>query len=625
MMSRPLLALALTGLALPAAAQTLPDLDKRVTRLEREVTRVSKRVLPKGEQAMIEPEIGPAVIPAAPPPPPPASAASVSELADRVGAIEGRQRELTAQIEEQGNRLKQLEERLAKFQPDAEARLGKLEAGAPAAPAPPPAADPAPMPEGAFVPKGAGPKGKVAAGADADEAPNPVITSADVRYKAAYKFVEAKDWGHAAPALQAFIDQYPKHKLASNARYWLGRTQYAQLKYDAAARTQFDNYKLDPKGDRAQESLFWVAQSLVKLKKTKQACQVYDLADKVYADTKTLKPELGPQLSRHASARAVPPRPPLNRQPDPGLGAAALAAIGDTPVAVAISGGPDSMALLWLAAHAYPGRVNALTVDHRLRPESAVEAAMVAETCAWLGVPHATLVWRGLKPRAGRPAAARTARYQLMRDWCARAGVCWLLTAHHADDQAETVLMRLARGAGTQGLAGIAPARPLGRGVTLLRPLLHARKADLVALCAAHGLPAANDPTNRDPTYTRTAARALLAATPWLNPASLAASAANLADAEAALAWAAERAWAGGAELGAKTVTVDAEDLPRAFRLRLLARALATIAPGRPPPRGPDLARLLDALDRGETATLAGVHAHPGPPWRFAAEPPRRA
>ena len=294
MTARLLFGAALLALAIPAAAQTLPDLDKRVTRLEREVGRVARRVLPKGEQTLIEPEIGPAAVPAAPPPPPPASAASVSELADRVGAIEARQRELTAQIEEQGNRLKQIEERLAKFQPDAEARLGKLEGASTATVAPPAPAAPVALPEGALTPKGgkAGTKGKPAVEEAADG--GPAISTPELRYKAAYALVEAKDWARAGPALQAFIDQYPKHKLASNARYWLGRTQYAQLKFDAAARTQFDNYKADPKGDRAQESLFWVAQSLVKLKKMKQACQVYDLVDKVYAET--LKSELEPQF-----------------------------------------------------------------------------------------------------------------------------------------------------------------------------------------------------------------------------------------------------------------------------------------------------------------------------------------
>ena len=168
-------------------------------------------------------------------------------------------------------------------------------------------------------------------------------------------------------------------------------------------------------------------------------------------------------------------------------------------MAVAVSGGPDSMGLLWLAARTLPGRVEALTVDHALRPGSAAEAAMAGETAARLGVAHHVLHWRGRKPRGGRQAAARAARYRLMRDWCADAGVCWLLSAHHADDQAETVLMRLARASGVRGLAGIRAARPLGRGVTLLRPLLHVRKAALIALCAAECVASVDDSSNRDP------------------------------------------------------------------------------------------------------------------------------
>ncbi len=308
---------------------------------------------------------------------------------------------------------------------------------------------------------------------------------------------------------------------------------------------------------------------------------------------------------------------------DPRLSSDSIALIGQSSLAVAVSGGPDSMALLWLAAQAFHGRLHALTVDHGLRPESADEAAMVAAQAARLGVPHVTLAWVGRKPRTGRPAAARTARYRLLRDWCFSNRVPFLLTAHHADDQAETLLMRLARASGPPGLAGIRAARSLGRGVTLLRPLLARRKADLVALCAAHDLRTADDPTNRDPAYARTRARALLAATPWLDPANLAASAAHLADAEAALAWVAERAWAGRSAVGADGLSVDAGDLPRTLRLRLLARALSVAAPGRPAPRGPDLVRLLAALDAGQVATLRGALVEPGPPWRFVAEPPR--
>lgn len=278
------------------------------------------------------------------------------------------------------------------------------------------------------------------------------------------------------------------------------------------------------------------------------------------------------------------------------------------------------MALLWLAARARPGRVHAVTVDHALRPQSAAEAALVGEVCARLGVLHATLVWRGRKPRAGRQAAARAARYRLMRDWCVNAGVRWLLSAHHADDQAETVLMRLARASGVRGLAGIRAMRPLGRGVTLLRPLLHVRKTALVGLCAAEHVASVDDSSNRDPACRRTAARALLAKAPWLDAGAIAASVAHLADADDVLAWVTERAWAGGGTITGQAVTIDTENLPRAIRLRLLARAIAAVAPDRPVPRGPDLARLLDALDAGTGGTLAGARAFAGPPWRFVAE-----
>ena len=277
------------------------------------------------------------------------------------------------------------------------------------------------------------------------------------------------------------------------------------------------------------------------------------------------------------------------------------------------------MALLWLAATAFGQRVRALTVDHGLRAGSASEAAAVGALAQTVGVAHAVLRWRGDKPVANRQAFARHARYRLMRGWCARAGVRWLLTAHHADDQAETVLMRLARGAGAGGLAGIRTRLTLGRGVTLLRPLLATRRASLAAVCAAAGLPTLDDPSNRDPAFDRTAARALLAATPWLDARRVAASAAHLADAEAALAWVEQLAWESRVTHAHDVVAVDAEGLPRTIRLRLVARAIRA-AGGSPQPRGPELARLLDALDAGEIATLGHVRASGGPVWRFARE-----
>lgn len=300
---------------------------------------------------------------------------------------------------------------------------------------------------------------------------------------------------------------------------------------------------------------------------------------------------------------------------------------GDGRIGLAVSGGPDSIALLLLAAAARPGRVAAATVDHGLRAEAAGEAAFVAALCAGRDVPHATLRIRVAPAGTGLQAAARTARYAALADWCGAQGIGTLATAHHADDQAETLLMRLARGAGLAGLAAIRDGRPLHDdravgGPRLVRPLLGHRKAGLVALVRAAGIVPVDDPSNRDPRHDRTAARALFAATPWLDPARLAASAAHLAEAAAALDWAADRAWAERAVRSGDALTFDPAGLPDELVRRLLVRALAGF--GGPAPDGPEIARLKAALDAGRTATLAGVLAHGGAIWRFSAEPPRR-
>lgn len=298
--------------------------------------------------------------------------------------------------------------------------------------------------------------------------------------------------------------------------------------------------------------------------------------------------------------------------------AESLARLGlapDEAIALAISGGPDSLALLLIAAGSRP--LHALTVDHALRPESAAEAEHVAAVSAALHVPHTILRWDN-PARANLQAAARGARYGLMAGWCAEHGVRWLATAHHADDQAETLLLRLARGSGLSGLAGIRASRPLGRGVTLIRPLLSAHKADLVAVWTRAGIAAVDDPSNRSPAYDRTRARALLLGARWLDPARVGASAALLAEAEAALVWAAERAWEGRAVHQSDDLALDVADLPRELRFRLTLRALGEVGGCSPP--GPEVSGLLDRLDAGGGGTLGGVRAHGGDRWRFRFE-----
>jgi tRNA(Ile)-lysidine synthase len=186
---------------------------------------------------------------------------------------------------------------------------------------------------------------------------------------------------------------------------------------------------------------------------------------------------------------------------------------------LAVSGGPDSTALLVLAARwakrlKRAPKLVAVTIDHGLRAEAAREAATVKRLARRLGVAHRTLRWHGKKPKTGLQEAARIARYRLLAEAAANAGYAHILTAHTLDDQAETVLFRLARGSGLMGLAGMANASPLPVGADrmgfLLRPLLHIPKVRLVATLRAAGIAYSEDPSNRDPRFTRTRLRALM-------------------------------------------------------------------------------------------------------------------
>lgn len=301
----------------------------------------------------------------------------------------------------------------------------------------------------------------------------------------------------------------------------------------------------------------------------------------------------------------------------------------DAPIALAVSGGADSVAMLLLAAAAFPGRVLAATVDHGLRPEAAEEAALVAELCTRLGVAHATQA--PLAPIAGSSIQkqARKARYAALTAWAQAAGAAALLTAHHADDQAETLLMRLNRASGVAGLSGIRPARHED-DMLLLRPLLTWRRDDLRRIAEVAGVRWVEDPSNADPRHDRTRFRTLLAHQSLLDPDALARSAAYLGEAEAALdtlteALRTER-WSPGKSL------LRAGDLPREVRRRLVRGAIAAIrtAHGIAAPPFSDAANieaLLDALAAGKPATQAGVLVSPERDgrWRFTPAPPRRS
>ena len=309
------------------------------------------------------------------------------------------------------------------------------------------------------------------------------------------------------------------------------------------------------------------------------------------------------------------------------------AAEGATPadgarLALAVSGGADSMAMLRLAAAAFPGRVAVATFDHRLRDGSAAEAAMVATVCASLDVRHATLVAAAPITGSSLQMRARQARYAALGDWAKAESFAFLLTAHHADDQAETLLLRLNRASGLSGLAGIRALR-LDAGLAIVRPLLGWRRAELRALASGSGTPFVDDPSNDDPRHDRTRIRALLAATPALDPVALAASAGFLAEAEAEIAHAAEHLWSQRWHGPGHAFAVADES--RELRRRLLRRAIADtrarLGIVLPVHReSANVEPLLDALEAGRAAVQGGVMVRPTVAgWLFLTAPPRRS
>lgn len=200
--------------------------------------------------------------------------------------------------------------------------------------------------------------------------------------------------------------------------------------------------------------------------------------------------------------------------------AALFGALASLPsLILAVSGGPDSTALMWLAARWHDGlekppKLVAVTIDHGLRKESAREARAVARLAKALNVEHVTLRWSGRKPKTAIQEAARNARYRLLSEEAHRRNAMHILTAHTLDDQAETVLFRMARGSGISGLAGmrlldgipVKGARP----AHIVRPLLDVPKTRLIATLRAAKVPYAMDPSNADPRFARSRFRALM-------------------------------------------------------------------------------------------------------------------
>lgn len=306
----------------------------------------------------------------------------------------------------------------------------------------------------------------------------------------------------------------------------------------------------------------------------------------------------------------------------------------DQPALVlAVSGGPDSTALMWLAAcwrrrQRRGPKLIAVTVDHGLRREARREAAAVKRLAARLGIAHRTLRWTGAKPKTGLQEKARAARYRLIAAAADRARATCVLTAHTIDDQAETILFRMTRGSGLTGLAGMARMRPLvmptqlpagarrgkpepGASVFLVRPLLDLPKARLVATVRAAKIASADDPSNRDPRFTRTRLRALAPAlaAEGLDARRFALLGRRVRRAEAAIEFAvaaAAAALSAGAWSERGPIVLEAEGfatLPAEVALRLLGRAIARVGD-----EGPVELRKLESLaDALAAASTAGV------------------
>ncbi len=282
---------------------------------------------------------------------------------------------------------------------------------------------------------------------------------------------------------------------------------------------------------------------------------------------------------------------------------------------LAVSGGPDSIALMVLAARwrkalkRKPDLIVA-TVDHGLRAESKREAANVAKLAGKLGLTHRTLRWSGVKPKTGLPQAARLARYGLLAEAARKAGAAHILTAHTLDDQAETVLIRMSRGSGLTGLAAMARESNVPGGGTgeikLVRPLLDIPKARLIATLRAEKIPFADDPSNRDPRFTRARLRGLMPqlAAEGLDARRLALLARRLKRADGAIETAVDRAHT---ELTADLGAPGAYDaggyarLPAEIALRLLGRAIARLGDEGPVELG-KLEALKEALDAAQMA-----------------------
>tara|TARA_R110002096_G_scaffold47539_49_gene126906 strand:+ start:395 stop:1642 length:1248 start_codon:yes stop_codon:yes gene_type:complete len=287
-------------------------------------------------------------------------------------------------------------------------------------------------------------------------------------------------------------------------------------------------------------------------------------------------------------------------------------------LAVAVSGGSDSLAtlyLLWHLSRRQGWALHAVTIDHALRAESAAEARGVAQICKGLGVPHDTLVWDHGTVAGNLMDAARRARYGLIARWAAQDNIDHVVLGHTADDQAETFLMGLARGAGLDGLTGMRPFWTQG-GVRFVRPLLDQRRRDLRDFLTRQGVPWMDDPSNSNERYHRVKARGALKA---LKPLGITVdrllnSIENLRRAQLAMQQVVADTAAAICRESAGELLFDgaawAQTRPEIQR-RLLIAGLQWVSGAEYPPRAAAVARLGTSVAAGRAATLWGCRIRP--------------
>lgn len=288
----------------------------------------------------------------------------------------------------------------------------------------------------------------------------------------------------------------------------------------------------------------------------------------------------------------------------------------DEILGLAVSGGPDSLALLLLAHASFPGRIAAASVDHGLRPEAHEECEFVATLCAERGISHQILK-PSMPIRGSIQAEARKARYSLLNTWLENRNIAWLATAHHADDQLETLIMRILRGSGIDGMSAIRSKRG-----HIIRPLLPFSKDMLIQFVTAQNIIPIDDPSNKDHSFDRVRVRNALSQLSGFDVSLASQSAAALDDARMAIYWMVDELAAAHIRQTDDGCTLGKHDFPHEIVRRLLLKCLHICDPALSP-RGSQLEPLIRGLTQGETLTIGNILCKGGLTWTFAPAPKR--